>query len=226
MSHLTSGQLIGLVTVFIAAELGAIGYFGLRLAAHRATDVRIIFYLLSLASLATCIGTLWAQSAGGIDSKGAFHGQRGAAINSFLELMLDLNSDCYVIGAILALIVGPQCISYALAGLFGCASAPIFVGRALSFFVWSLAKSFVTVAGIILTLALYGCAKSWNGWSALGAASMSTLSFALLLTSLFTLLIYRDIGKEITRVDPSTDRARAIRRIVGLIRAWLTRNVK
>ncbi|MDP9013722.1 MAG: hypothetical protein M3O41_13925, partial [Pseudomonadota bacterium] len=63
---------------------------------------------------------------------GAFQGQLGAAINSFLKFMLDLNSDVKVFITILALVVVPQFVSYVLAGLFGCASAPVLVGRALS----------------------------------------------------------------------------------------------
>ncbi len=70
MPHLTAGQLIAVAPMFIAAELGAIGYAGLKFAAQRATDVRIICYLLSLVSLSTYIGATWAQTAGGIDSKG------------------------------------------------------------------------------------------------------------------------------------------------------------
>ena len=226
MPHLTAGQLIAVSTVFIAAELGAIGWAGLKLAAHRATDVRIISYLFSLASASTCLGAIWAQNVGGVDSKGAFQGQLGSSINSFLKFMLDLDSDVKVFFTILALIVFPQFLSYLLAGLFGCASAPVLVGRALSFFVWSLVKAFVTVAGIILTVALYGYAHSWIGWNLGGLVGMSILSFMLLLVAFFILSTYREIGNDITDIDPSTEHMRAMRRVIGCVRAWLTRNVR
>jgi hypothetical protein len=225
MQNLTAPQLIAAAILFLAAEIAAIGYGGLKLAAHRAPDVRIICYLISLASLATYIGMKWAQTADAIDSKGTFQGQLGAAINSILKFLLDLNSDVYVFGSILALFVVPQFLSYILAGLFGCASAPILVGRAVSFFVWALVKSFVTVAGILFTITVYGYANSWKGWDLRGMVGASSLSFTLLLVAIFVLKVYRDIHKDIISVDGSTARPLAISRTLGRIHAWLTRHV-
>lgn len=226
MSHLTNGQLVFAATVLIATELLVIWLIGLRLAVNRPADIRITCYFLSLASLASLAGAVWAHAAGWIDGGGSFQGRSGAAINSFLKFMLDVSFDVYVLITILVLIVLPQCLSYVLAGIFGCASSPIFVGKALSFFVWGIVKSFVVAAGVLLAIALYGYANSWRGWTLRGAVSMLTFSMTILCEAFAILSIYRGVVGDIMSLVPPPDRTASTRPTVGGVRAWLTRNVR
>ncbi|MEF3073883.1 hypothetical protein V2P20_02480 [Methylobacter sp. Wu1] len=217
---------IQLLLAFIALALAmliVIGYTGLKLAEENGTDVRVVWYLFSLASVATCIATAWASSVGAIDNQGVFQGELGAAVNAFLTFMLDLDTDLKIFSAILVMVLLPQIASYVLSGLFGCASAPIFVGGAIRFFVWSIVKSFVVAAGIVLSIALYGYFNHWNGWNAKGTASMSSMSGLLLMLSFSMLYLYRDVHAAVDK--PSTNWFPKFQRMVADLQGWLTRKV-
>jgi len=200
-----------------------IGYTGLKLADQNGTDVRVVWYLFSLAVVATYIAAAWASSVGAIDNQGLFQGELGAAVNALLKFMLDLDTDLKIFSAILAMVLLPQIASYALSGLFGCASAPIFVGGAIRFFVWGVVKSFVVAAGIVLSVALYGYFNNWKGWGAKGAASMSSISGLLLMLSFSMLYLYRDVHAAVEL--PSTDRFPRLQRMVASLQGWLTRKL-
>ncbi len=218
---------IQLLLAFIAIALAipsVIGYTGLKLADKNGTDVRVVWYLFSLAVVATCIAAVWASSVGAIDDKGVFQGELGAAVNALLKFMLDLDTDLKIFSAILAMVLLPQITSYGLSGLFGCASAPIFVGGAIRFFVWGIVKSFVVAAGIVLSVALYGYFNSWNGWGAKGAASMSSLSGLLLMLSFSMLYLYRDLHAAVEK--PLPNRFPKIQRMVASVHGWLTRKLQ
>lgn len=212
---------------FIALALMAlvvIGYSGLKLAESHGTDVRVVWYLFSLASVTTVIAAAWACGVGAIDNQGVFKGELGAVVNALLKFMLDLDTDVKIFSAILAVVLLPQIFSYLLSGLFGCASAPIFVGQAISFFVWSVVKSFVVAAGIFLSVALYGYFNSWNGWSAKGAASMSSMSGFLLMLSFTMLYLYRDIHASVGKSTPN--RFPRLQRMNARLKGWLTRKAQ
>jgi hypothetical protein len=200
-----------------------IGYTGLKLADKNGTDVRVVWYVFSLAFIATCLAAAWASSVGAIDNHGVFQGELGAAVNALLNFMLDLDTDLKIFSTILALVLLPQITSYVLSGLFGCASAPIFVGGAIRVYVWSVVKSFVVAAGIVLSVALYGYFNNWNGWSAKGAASMSSMSGFLLVLSFSMLYLYRDIYAAVEM--PSINRFPKLQRMVVSLQGWLTRKL-
>lgn len=182
--------------------------------------MRVISYLFSLSFVCTCIAALWASSIGALDGAGVFQGRWGSLVNRLLIFMLDLETDIKVFLAILAIFVIPQITSYLLSGLFGCAAAPIFVGRAVSFFVWSVVKSITVASGIVFTVALYGWASGWTSWSLKGAASMLWSSFMFIAVAFGFLYAYRDIdGLTIT----SSEKALPIKNRLTRLRAWFTR---
>lgn len=207
----------------VIAILTVIGYTGLKLADQNGTDVRVVWYLFSLVVVTTCIAAAWASSVGAIDNQGAFQGELGAVINTLLTFMLDLDTDLKIFSAILAMVLLPQIASYVLSGLFGCASAPIFVGGAIRFFIWGIVKSFVVAAGIMLTVAFYGCFNNWKGWDAKGTAAMSILSGLLLMLSFSMLYLYRDVHAAVEH--PSTDQFPRLQRMVASLQGWLTRKL-
>lgn len=208
---------IVLITLFV------VGYTGLKLAkGHHGTDVRVVWYLFSLAVVVTWIAAAWASSCGAIDSQGGFQGEVGASLHALLKYMLDLDTDLKIFSALLAITLLPQLVSYLLSGPFGCASAPIFVGKAIQFFIWSIVKSFVVAAGIILTIGLYGYFRDWNGWSVKGMASMLGMSSFLLMLSFAMLFLLRDFYADLAK--PAKNRFPKLQRIVGRLQAAMTRN--
>lgn len=219
---------IQLFAAFVAIVFSGslvVGYSALKLAKERhGTDVRVVWYLFSLASIATWIVALWASGIGAIDNQGEFKGELGATVHAILKFMLDLDTDVKIFTAILAMVLLPQVASYFLSGLFGCASAPIFVGEAIRFFVWGIVKSFVVAAGILLSAALYGYFAEWSAWSIKGAASMCSMSCLLLMLSFAVLYVYRDMHASIE--GPTSNRLLRLRRMVDCLRNWLTRHMR
>ncbi|WP_027997104.1 hypothetical protein [Simplicispira psychrophila] len=213
-----------LAFVFIAIAIpSVIAFTGLKLANKYGTDVRVVWYLFSLAVVTTCITAAWASSIGAIDDKGVFQGELGAAVNVLLKFMLDLDADLKIFSSILAIVLLPQIASYVLSGIFGCASAPIFVGGTIRFFIWGLVKSFVVAAGIVLSVALYGYFSNWSGWSVKGAASMSSMSGLLLMLSFSMLYLYRDFHAAVEKQSPN--KFPKIQKMVDSLQSWLTRKL-
>lgn len=206
------------------ALLVLISYMGLKLADDHGSDVRVVWYLFSLASTSTFLIALWASSVGAIDAHGSFHGDRGTAIRLLLHFMLDLESSLKLFGSLLAIVLIPQLFCYGLSGLFGCASRLILVGRSVSFFVWAVVKSFVVAAGIMLVLALYGFVRGWEDWGARGAVSMAFIPVVLLAISFYLLYVYRDISAGTNTVN--TNRAEWLRVRAQCARVWMTRKIK
>jgi hypothetical protein len=217
VSSLSDFQAYIALAALTALALTGITLAGRKLADKYGSDIRIVWYLLSLSTVCTLTVAIWARSAGAIDAMGLFQGQWGSTLHSLLKFMLDLDTDINVLIAILAIVVVPQAVSYLLSGLFGCASAPILVGKAVSFFVWSVVKSFVVAAGILLTVSIYGWSEGWASWNLRGAASMACLALMLLAC----LLMYRDIGA--SPIAPSTKFGLLVQRKLESLKNWLTR---
>ncbi|MGO4396175.1 hypothetical protein AB4Z46_32985 [Variovorax sp. M-6] len=215
---------LGLFSTIVFVVFGAvfiIGYAGRQLAYRHGSDIRIVWYLFSLALTSTFLIAWWATSAGAIDAAGNFHGTAGAVLHKLLELMLDLQADLKILGAMVALVILPQFLSYVLSGLFGCAVAPMLVGPSFRFFFWSVVKSFVIAAGIILVVAVFGWVQGWNGLSARKAVELAGTTLLLLTMSFFLLYIYRDLGGAI---QPSNSPGVVkIRRALQGINAWANR---
>jgi hypothetical protein len=70
------------------------------------------------------------------------------ACASVHEYLTDAKQEFILIGAIVGVCVGPQLLTYLLAGLFGAAIAPKFVWHIEQFVVWSLIKFIAALAGI------------------------------------------------------------------------------
>nr|WP_181726110.1 hypothetical protein [Polaromonas sp.]QJS06442.1 hypothetical protein [Polaromonas sp.] len=220
MESLSNLQLIFIWPVLFLGIFTVIGFLGSKLADQRPGDVRVVWYLFSLAFVCTCIAALWASSIGALDGAGVFQGRWGDLVNKLLLFMLDLETDIKVFLVILAVFVLPQITSYLLSGLFGCAAAPIFVGRAVNFFVWSVVKSIAVASGIVFTVALYGWVSGWTSWSLKGAASMLWSSFMLLAVAFGFLYAYRDIDGLATM--PS-EKDLPVKNRLSRLRAWFTR---
>ena len=226
MEGLTFYQLILTFIGLCAFAVAAITFFGMRIADKYPSDVRITWYLISLSAVCTFIMALWASAVGAIDKLGVFQGRWGETLNLLLRFMLDLETDINILAALFAIVIVPQVTTYFLSGLFGCASAPILVGRAVSFFVWSIVKSFAVSSGILLTLGVFGLARGWASWTAKGAFSMLSFSLMLLLMAFGCLYMYREMHHELTEstVIKLTTPALRVQSKLSRLHAWFTRH--
>jgi hypothetical protein len=120
---------------------------------------------------------------------GGLEGEVGHLINATLVFMLDLEADFIFFVALLILFALPQLISYALSGVYGCASSPWLLRSSVTFVVWSTLKSMVTAAGILIGIALLCFFYRWPNFG--GAKSMTFLSLGLVLQSFAFLYLYQ-----------------------------------
>lgn len=161
------------------------------------SDIRIVWYFLSLAVVVTMIISLWAVNKGALGQNGTFQGTYGEILSKLLKVMTDLNTDLYVLGAILALITLPQLGSYVLSGLSGNAKTPLLIKESLGFFAWGLIKSLATSAGIFLCLAAFGIYHNWFHFDPDGFV-LIRLSLGLIMLSFCILFMFRETGNLIT----------------------------
>ena len=215
--------LLGASICFAFGPLLVIGFTGRRLAIRHGSDIRIVWYLFSLALISTSLIAWWATNTGAIDSGGSFHGTAGAVLHKLLELMLDLPADLKILATMVALVVLPQVLSYGLSGLFGCAVAPMLVGPTFRFFLWSVVKSFAIAAGTILVVAVYGWGHSWNGLSGSKAVGLIGTALLLVVASFLLLYMYRDLDEAISPSD--SPRVVKLRRALYCVNAWASRRI-
>lgn len=221
----TTHAALATAAALVGASVFLIAVLGLRLARRHPSDVRIVCYFFSLTVVLTALVAMWASAAGAIDGDGIFHGRIGSVLNRLLRTLLDVDASLKLLGGLVAVVVLPQVASYMLGGLFGCGTSPILVGRALQFFVWSLAKSLVVASGMLMALAGLGATAGWKGWSVTGAASMVSTGMVLSAMTFVALYLYRsEFSDSSWDASPSHGHGRARMRLVSA-HAWLTRNV-
>jgi hypothetical protein len=211
-----------LVTLLAIIILSGIWYFGKSLATNHGSDVRVVWYLFFLTAILTAAAATIGTAAGAIDAKGNFHGSLGVALEFILKSMLDLPKDLEIFLGIVILVLVPQGGSFLFSGVIsGCARAPVFVGQSFSFLVWSTAKSFISAAGILFSMAGYGWKNNWEGWSARGATAMGSMSLMLLLLVFYILSIYREITNRLNDTTPKTGGRNS-----NKLMAWMSRRIK
>lgn len=204
----------------------AISYFGTRLARrNHGPDIRIVWYLFSLSAAVTLAASWWAVRAGAISSDGSFNGTAGTFLSYLLKAMLDLEAGLMVYVGAVALVVGPQFASWLLSGLFGCASSPILVGAAFRFLFWSVVKSLVVAAGVLLTVSAIAAARGWGDFGAYKMLGTCVTAFILLATTFFLLSAYRDLQDDALAPDPGGSRTAKLGKTAARIGTWMNRRI-
>jgi hypothetical protein len=79
------------------------------------------------------------------DICGAYH----VACERALKTLTDPWDEVILLAFMLALIIAPQLISYVISGMFGCATAPLFVSQSTKIAIWSLVKFLVGLGAIL-----------------------------------------------------------------------------
>lgn len=217
-------QTIIFALLFLIGIVFLTGYLGLKLVEAEPSDVRLIWYVFSLSLVITLLLAEWAAHAGAIDTQGAFHGEHGALLQKLLSIMLDFDLDMAIFGSLVVLILLPQVLSYVLSGLFGGASAPIFVGKTIDVFAFLIAKMFITGAGILVAVAIYGLWASWQGWGMKDVGPLLAMAMLLIFLTFAVVFLLRDGQGKIT---PSKAlRIQCIEEMFVSVRRWMTRNIK
>ncbi|GAB2793766.1 hypothetical protein [Dyella kyungheensis] len=173
---------------FALLILGGICFMVTQVRGKYASSVHIIWYLFSLSFCAAFIGLRWARAVGAMDAMGNPGNETGKWVVATMNFSMDLQADFYVLSALVLLVVGPQCLSYVLSGLFGCASRPRFVSFWVSVFTWGMAKSFAITAGVLLVVDSFGSGQGWHGFDAKFAIKYACLALILLLFAFASLL--------------------------------------
>ncbi|WP_206169045.1 MULTISPECIES: hypothetical protein, partial [unclassified Variovorax] len=225
MSFVNHLQLIGAFAFVLFTAVFIIWYTGRKLASRNFSDIRIVWYLFSLTLTVTLLIACWASSAGAIDGAGSFQGAAGAVLLKLLKSTLDLETAFIVYGGVVALIVFPQFASWVLSGLHGCASTPILVGPAFRFFFWSVVKSLVVVAGVILTTGVYGWLIGWEGMTARQTTVHACIALMSLVVAFALLYVYRDPDDALAPTSNPSPRAAKLCNFILQINAWMNRRI-
>jgi hypothetical protein len=194
----------------------------LQLSQNHGRDIRIVWYLFSLALVLTSIIILWAIGIKAIDENGIFHGDIGILMHKLFAFMLDLDTDLKIFFTILVVIILPQVISYFLSGLYGCATSPILIEQSIDFFVFSIIKSLSIASGIIFSASIVGYIYEWKGWALKGAISLVIMSTLLISASLLLLLIYREKDKVIKSIKKLIPYC--LQKMINTLHKWFTRH--
>lgn len=213
------------VSVIVALSCGALVML-LRaigeLRPRHCASVRTVWYVFSLACIATFLTACWAISKGWLDAQGKFQGEMGALINTLLSIGVDLEADFLFLVSVVSLLIVPQMLSYVLSGLCGCASRLWLVGGSMAFLVWGVVKSFAVTSGIVGTVVLVGVCNGWPGLSWLSAAAILAVSFFTVTFSFVILHMYYEAGTLINWV-----RDHCPERLIAWLRRrheWATRH--
>ncbi len=204
--------------LFVALCLGCIRWTSFALIKHHETFIPTAWYFFFLFTcLTVAIGVLCAAF-GAIDAKGSFVGPTGAALNSLLKVVFDLNGDICAAGGLVALVLVPQGLSYLFAGgLSGVAIAPRFANPAVRYALLSLSKSFVIAGGAFLGLGFVAWLSGWAGMDGRKMVGMLILAFALLMVAFYAL-----VGYALTDPDFPTTAIELPRRLKAM-HAFMTR---
>jgi len=219
---LTSNLALFIASLFVVfSAIFIIGYSGTQLSKSHGSDIRIVWYLFSLALTSTFLIAWWASSKGAIDASGNFHGTAGELIQKLLTFMLDIEADLKIVAGLGALVLFPQFLSYVFSGFFGCAAEPILVGSTFRFLFWTVVKSFVVAAGILFVVAGYGWVQDWNGLTTRKAVELGLTALLLVTLSFALLHLYRDLGNAVELPDKA--HFARVRSILRSVNAWANR---
>ena len=132
--------------VFVIGTTVAVFYVAGRLRKQHARELYLIWYINSFFFL-----LFFALEIVAIKNNtrlAAVCGHYEATCAGIVDYLTNARDEMILIGAIVGVFVGPQLLTYVLAGMSGAAIAPKFVWHIEQFVVWSLIKFIAALAGI------------------------------------------------------------------------------
>jgi hypothetical protein len=111
-----------------------------------AAEIYLIWYIFSLFFLVFLVINLVAEKKH-VPIANVFGTSLFEVVYSTLT---DIDSEISLVAGTVALVIGPQLLTYVLSGLSGSASPPVFVGRIQTIAAWSLIKFLAGVGGILI----------------------------------------------------------------------------
>jgi hypothetical protein len=132
--------------VFVIGTAVAVFYAASRLRTQHAGELYLIWYINSLFFLLFfALEIVAAKNNARLTEVCATYEGTCAAVYDYLT---NAREELILIGAIVGVFVGPQLLTYVLAGISGAAIAPKFVWQIEQFVIWSLIKFIAALAGI------------------------------------------------------------------------------
>jgi hypothetical protein len=107
---------------------------------------------------------------------------------------LEPASEFYLLALLVWVTLVPQLISYALAGLFGCAARPIFLSQLVTFVSWTMIKAYAVAAGLQLAGAIFFSFHRGTPYM-LSSQGPFIASLVSLVTSFVVLRLYLEGGE-------------------------------
>jgi hypothetical protein len=184
--------------------------------------IRLIWLFYGIGFHASLLLLVLGTKTGAIDGNGSFSGPFGRFLDLAMKAILDINIDVLAAIGIISMLIVPQVIAYVFSGISGNASSVLFVGPAIDFLVWFVAKSFITMAGLV-SVALG--AAIWYRWfgtrnTQFVLASLSII--ALTTASAFIVIVTRLLGGELLELIRANC-PRTIRRGLHRIHSYASR---
>lgn len=159
--------------------------------------IRLIWLFYGIGFHASFLLLVLGIKTGAIDGNGSFSGPLGHFLDLAMKAILDINSDVFAAIGIVSMLIVPQVIAYVLSAISGNAVSVLFVGTAIDFLIWFVAKSFITIAGLA-SVAL--AAAIWYHWFGTGNFKfvLASLTIIALTTSgAFIVVMTRYLGGEL-----------------------------
>lgn len=215
---------------YLFGLLFAVGALGLRLAKQQGSDIRIVSYLFSLAMICTILLKWWLDSLPNLPWSFYDRSDGGTGID-LLRHLSDMAVEIKVLGTVVAVVILPQLLSYALSGLVGCAATPILLGATFRFVFWSAIKFLVAASGIFAGLYVYAM-FTWN-WDIGGEEGTDLVfqelvtmdySLAYLAIALFGMIVYRAVASSLTEIGERSPRK--IRLALRRVHSWANRRMR
>jgi len=209
--------LVSAVLVFV----GVIFWLAASLGRKSRSDLRAIWYLLSLSVVVTFIFASWAIQNGALDERGSYVGNAGSVFKRFIDFSMDVTLEAQMLAVMVGVTVLPQFFSYVLSGLSGYASSPVFVGKIFCIAFWSLIKSFLVCAGCLFSIGIFSAYKGWIFQKAGGFLVPVFFSETIICFSFYGVCVYREaqiFPEEFKKMFPK------LRSILVSIHQWFTRN--
>lgn len=160
------------------------------------SDIRVVWYLVSLTTIIT-FGVAWVAINAGAIENGQFVGEYGVLLNRLISFMIDLKKDFLVVTAIASLVIVPQLTCYIFSGLSGNAKSPMLMSWSLSFLIWGMIKSLVVCGSILISLGVL-CLRGYLTESTNTTLYFFSIGLYLWLLAFGLMLTYRQ-GEQLAR---------------------------
>jgi hypothetical protein len=182
--------------------------------------VRVVVYALSFTTFVTLLSVWWLRSHGAFDAQGRPVGPFGNSAMALFRVIVDTKDEGDFLAALVAVGIVPQLVSYFILAMYGYASNIVLASKMLTWYMWLVAKSTLTLSGVMLGLACFGRFAGWHHWLGASTGQKLVASGLALVPSFQMVIMLADYPRLWKRVKlwPNA--------YVQRFHKWATRNAK